>query len=124
MSPAQVVTPAMQAGKEAHAVLEAEIALDSVDIPAETREDKFAVRLMNMDQKLRQLLQEGKTRELPVSGSIQVRNRPILWACDPSLMILSCMSRQWLVQAAKHMPYSWWKHADNLSPAPSASSKC
>ena len=123
MSPAQVVTPAMQAGKEAHAVLEAEIALDSVDIPAETREDKLAVRLMNMDQKLRQLLQEGKTRELPVSGSIQVRNRPILCACDPTSMILSCMSRQWLVQAAKHMPYSWWKHAVNLSPAPSASSK-
>ena len=80
MSPFQVVTPAMQAGKEAHAVLEAGIALDSVDIPAETREDKFAVRLMNMDQKLRQLLQEGKTRELPVSGSIQVRTSPILCA--------------------------------------------
>lgn len=62
----------MQAGSERHAILEAETALDSIEVAAETREDAFAVRLLNLDQGLRQLLHEGLTRELSLCGRIQV----------------------------------------------------
>lgn len=43
-------TPAMQAGVEQHAVLEAETAQAQVEVLTETREDAFAVRLVNMSR--------------------------------------------------------------------------
>ena len=65
-------TPAMQAGTERHALLEAETALVPVKVLIQTREDAFAVRLLNLVQGLRQLLEEGLTRELPICGMVQV----------------------------------------------------
>ena len=68
----QEETTAMKVGREHHAVLEAETALDKVPIPTETREDMFAVRLLNMAQGLKQLMLQGMTRELPILGRMQV----------------------------------------------------
>ena len=69
-------TPAMQTGTERHALLEAETALVPVKVLIQTREDAFAVRLLNLVQGLRQLLEEGLTRELPICGMVQVRLPP------------------------------------------------
>ena len=66
-------TEAMKAGTKQHAVLEAETAGIVVEVPIETREDAFALRLLNMEAGLQQLLSSGLTRELPISGFLQVR---------------------------------------------------
>ena len=68
-----VDTPAMQAGREQHAILEAETALNKVHVPIESREDAFAVRLINLDESLKQLILSGITRELPLFGTLQAR---------------------------------------------------
>lgn len=68
----QEQTPAMMAGTQQHAQLEAETALESVVVNTESAEDRFAVRLLNMVQGLRQLLQQGITREFAIFGSVQV----------------------------------------------------
>lgn len=67
-----VETAAMRSGKERHAILEAETALDQVTVEVETREDRFALRLINMAQGLKQLMLEGITRELMIFGILQV----------------------------------------------------
>lgn len=70
----QVETIAMKAGREHHALLEAETALDTIQIKIQSREDAFAVRLLNLAQGLKQLMMEGITRELPILGRLQVRS--------------------------------------------------
>ena len=62
----------MKAGTERHAVLEAETAGIAVEVPIHTREDAFAVRLLNMEAGLHQLLTTKMTRELPICGLLQV----------------------------------------------------
>ena len=62
----------MKAGTKQHAVLEAETAGITVEISIETREDAFALRLLNMESGLQQLLSSGLTRELPLGGLLQV----------------------------------------------------
>ena len=62
----------MKAGTKQHAVLEAETAGIAVEISIETREDGFALRLLNMEAGLQQLLASGLTRELPLGGFLQV----------------------------------------------------
>lgn len=64
----------MRAGTSKHAELEAETAGTIVKVPVETREDAFAIRLLNMDTGLQQLLSFGLTRELPICGTLQVRH--------------------------------------------------
>ena len=62
----------MRSGTEQHARLEAETAGEAVEVPVETREDRFAIRVANMVQALQQLLQAGITREFSVCGFLQV----------------------------------------------------
>jgi len=66
----------MRSGTEQHAKLEAEMAGETVVVKVESREDKFAIRLVNMMQALNQLLQGGMTREFCVCGFLQVRFLP------------------------------------------------
>lgn len=65
--PAQ--TPAMKAGSVRHVELEREV-VTRVDIEIFTKEDSWAVRLLNFISGARQLLSEGLTRELPVVGLV------------------------------------------------------
>lgn len=62
----------MKAGTRQHAALEAEMGLAQVEVVTETKEDAFAVRLLNAAQNLQQLLEGGLTREMPIWGCIQV----------------------------------------------------
>lgn len=62
----------MRAGTKQHAVLEAETAGVAVEVTVETREDAFALRLLNMEAGLQQLLATSLTRELPICGFLQV----------------------------------------------------
>lgn len=65
-------TDAMRAGTRHHAELEAETAGVVVEVAIQTREDAFAMRLLNMHAGLQQLLTSGLTRELPICGILQV----------------------------------------------------
>jgi exonuclease V len=56
-------TPVMQAGTARHEQLEREV-ITRVEVPVTTREDAWALKLLNMITGLRQLLHEGMTREL------------------------------------------------------------
>lgn len=56
-------TPAMQAGTVRHEQLEREV-ITWVEVPVATREDAWALKLLNMITGLRQLATEGMTREL------------------------------------------------------------
>lgn len=60
-----VQTVAMAAGTEVHEKLEAEIH-EVVTVPTESREDDFAVQVLNLVQGVRELLASGVSRETPV----------------------------------------------------------
>ncbi|CAM6083918.1 unnamed protein product [Calypogeia fissa] len=62
-------TPAMKAGSARHLELEKEV-VTRVEIEIFTKEDTWAVRLLNFIGGARQLLSEGLTRELPVVGLV------------------------------------------------------
>lgn len=65
-------TDAMRAGTQQHAALEAETAGITVEVPVETREDAFALRLLNLEAGMQQLLTSNITRELPICGMLKV----------------------------------------------------
>ena len=69
----------MRVGTHLHAALEAEVS-EAVEVPIKTREDAWAVRLLNTTRGLQQLLETGLARELFVFGRVQV-----LPTCPPSL---------------------------------------
>ena len=61
----------MRVGTHLHAALEAEVS-ETVEVQISTREDAWAVRLLNTLRGLHQLLETGLARELYVFGRIQV----------------------------------------------------
>ena len=65
-------TEAMRVGTHLHAALEMEVS-ETVEVQISTREDAWAVRLLNTLRGLHQLLETGLARELYVFGRIQVR---------------------------------------------------
>lgn len=62
-------TEAMKAGSARHAELEVEV-LKKVEVEITSKEDSWAMRLINFITGARQMLAEGMTRELPVVGLI------------------------------------------------------
>ncbi|KAK9803641.1 hypothetical protein WJX72_007810 [[Myrmecia] bisecta] len=63
-------TAAMQAGTAHHALLEAEVST-KVELAVATREDAWAVRLLNMMTCLQQLRVLGLTREMFIFGQLE-----------------------------------------------------
>ena len=62
------------AGTARHAELEAEVLVDRAEVEVVTREDKWALRALNLHAGLTQLRENGMTRELPVFGWLLDRN--------------------------------------------------
>ncbi len=61
----------MAGGKALHSALEAEVKV-AAEVEVATREDAWAVRLLDTLACLRQLRKQGLTREVYVFGNIQV----------------------------------------------------
>ncbi|KAH9311692.1 hypothetical protein KI387_026727 [Taxus chinensis] len=64
-------TKAMLAGSARHTELEAEVVI-RVELDVQSREDSWAVRLVNFIVGANQLLFDGLTRELPISSSSRI----------------------------------------------------